>query len=170
MSSTPSDATLSPLTTSTTVRAQMAAPRSFPGSSSDSAAAAVDAVGIRLAEGKEAERNVWHCARALWVRRVAGQAAQIRCLTSWQVAPIEHRATHLLMTPHPLELPQVALEIISDDETMPDPDTKLVVDRPWRGTALALVEQEVKRLEDDAVLRVLERDGGRPAPGTLLRR
>jgi hypothetical protein len=102
------------------------------------------------------------------VRRVAGQAAQIRCLTSWQVAPIEQRATHLLVTPYPLELPQAALEIISDDETMPDPDPQLVVDRPWRGTALALVEQEVKRLEDDAILRVLYRDGGRPAPGTLL--
>lgn len=43
----------------------MAAPRSFPGSRRDSAAAAVDAVGIRSAEGNDAERNVWHCARAL---------------------------------------------------------------------------------------------------------
>lgn len=60
MSSTPSETILSPSTTSTTFRAQMAAPRSFPGSRSDWAAPAVDAVGTRLAEGSDAERNVWH--------------------------------------------------------------------------------------------------------------
>lgn len=53
-----------------------------------------------------------------------------------------------------------------------------MIDSPSRGATLALIaacadsrsEQKVERLEDDAVLRVLQRDRRVPASGALLRR